>query len=124
MAFEVPPLPYDYDALEPTIDEQTMRLHHDKHHQAYVDNANKALDGTQWADRRSRTCCANLDALPEDKQAAGAQQRRRPREPLAVLGDHGPGRRRRAERRRSRDAIDDAFESARRPQGSRRTTPA
>ncbi len=49
MAFEVPPLPYPYDALEPHIDEQTMRIHHDKHHQAYVDNANKALDGTHWA---------------------------------------------------------------------------
>src|SRR4051794_11146241 len=46
MAFELPPLPYDYGALEPHIDEQTMRLHHDKHHQAYVDNANKALEGT------------------------------------------------------------------------------
>ena len=45
MPYEVPPLPYDYSALEPHIDEQTMRLHHDKHHQAYVDNANKALDG-------------------------------------------------------------------------------
>jgi superoxide dismutase, Fe-Mn family len=51
MAFEVPPLPYDYNALEPHIDEQTMRVHHDKHHQAYVDNANKALEGTEWADR-------------------------------------------------------------------------
>ena len=51
MPYEVPPLPYDYDALEPHIDEQTMRLHHDKHHQAYVDNANKALEGTEWADR-------------------------------------------------------------------------
>ena len=46
MAFEVPPLPYEYDALEPHIDEATMRVHHDKHHQAYVDNANKALAGT------------------------------------------------------------------------------
>ena len=44
MAYSVPPLPYDYNALEPHIDEETMRLHHDKHHQAYVDNANKALD--------------------------------------------------------------------------------
>ena len=43
MPFEVPPLPYDYSALEPHIDEQTMRIHHDKHHQAYVDNLNKAL---------------------------------------------------------------------------------
>ena len=54
MAFEVPPLPYDYDALEPHIDEQTMRLHHDKHHQAYVDNANAALEGTDWADKLGR----------------------------------------------------------------------
>ena len=51
MPYEVPPLPYDYDALEPHIDEETMRVHHDKHHQAYVDNANKALEGTEWADR-------------------------------------------------------------------------
>jgi Fe-Mn family superoxide dismutase len=43
MAFEVPPLPYDYNALEPYIDEQTMHLHHDKHHQAYVTNLNNAL---------------------------------------------------------------------------------
>ena len=51
MAYEVPPLPYDYNALEPHIDEQTMRLHHDKHHQAYVTQANGALEGTEWADR-------------------------------------------------------------------------
>jgi Fe-Mn family superoxide dismutase len=70
MAFEVPPLPYDYAALEPTIDEQTMRLHHDKHHQAYVDNANKALDGTDWADRPIEAVLANIDLLPEDKRTA------------------------------------------------------
>nr|WP_294168928.1 superoxide dismutase [uncultured Sphingomonas sp.] len=44
MTYSVPPLPYDYAALEASIDEQTMRLHHDKHHQAYVDNLNKAVD--------------------------------------------------------------------------------
>jgi Fe-Mn family superoxide dismutase len=70
MAYEVPPLPYDYNALEPHIDEQTMRVHHDKHHQAYVDNANKALEGTEWADRPVEGVLANLDGLPEDKQAA------------------------------------------------------
>ena len=69
MAFEVPPLPYDYNALEPHIDEQTMRLHHDKHHQAYVDNANKALEGTEWADRSAGDVLQNLDSLPEDKRA-------------------------------------------------------
>jgi Fe-Mn family superoxide dismutase len=68
MAFEVPPLPYGYDALAPTIDEQTMHLHHDKHHQAYVDNANKALDGTEWADRTVEDVLRSLDALPEDKR--------------------------------------------------------
>ena len=54
MAYEVPPLPYAYDALEPHIDEATMRVHHDKHHQAYVDKVNAALEGTEWAASRSR----------------------------------------------------------------------
>ena len=66
MAFEVPPLPYDYDALEPHIDEQTMRLHHDKHHQAYVDNANKALAGTEWEENSVESTLAELDAMPEE----------------------------------------------------------
>jgi Fe-Mn family superoxide dismutase len=70
MAFEVPPLPYDYGALEPTIDEQTMRLHHDKHHQAYVDNANAALAGTEWADRPVEQVLNELDLIPEEKRAA------------------------------------------------------
>jgi Fe-Mn family superoxide dismutase len=68
MAYEVPPLPYDYAALEPHIDEQTMRLHHDKHHQAYVDKANGALEGTEWADKPIEEVIANLDALPDDKR--------------------------------------------------------
>jgi superoxide dismutase, Fe-Mn family len=70
MAFEVPPLPYDYAALEPHIDEATMRVHHDKHHQAYVDNANAALEGTPLADRPVEHVLANLEVLPEDKQTA------------------------------------------------------
>jgi Fe-Mn family superoxide dismutase len=69
MPYEVPPLPYDYDALEPHIDEQTMHLHHDKHHQAYVDNANKALEGTEWADRPVEEVLQSLGSLPEDKRA-------------------------------------------------------
>jgi Fe-Mn family superoxide dismutase len=68
VAYEVPPLPYDYAALEPTIDEQTMKLHHDKHHQAYVDKANGALEGTEWADKPIDEVLANLSSLPEDKQ--------------------------------------------------------
>jgi Fe-Mn family superoxide dismutase len=70
MAFEVPPLPYDYGALEPHIDEATMRVHHDKHHQAYVDNANKALEGTELADMSVEQVLTNLEVLPQDKQQA------------------------------------------------------
>jgi Fe-Mn family superoxide dismutase len=70
MAFEVPDLPYAYDALEPHIDEATMHFHHDKHHQAYVDKANGALEGTEWADRSVEDVLTNLSSLPGDKQAA------------------------------------------------------
>jgi len=68
MAFEVPELPYPYDALEPHIDEQTMRVHHDKHHQAYVDKANAALEGTELAGAEVEEVLRNLGSLPEDKQ--------------------------------------------------------
>jgi superoxide dismutase, Fe-Mn family len=70
MAFEVPPLPYDYNALEPHIDEATMRVHHDKHHQAYVDKANAALEGTEFESKSIEEVLQNLDALPADKRTA------------------------------------------------------
>jgi Fe-Mn family superoxide dismutase len=70
MPYEVPPLPYDYAALDPHIDEATMRVHHDKHHQAYVDKVNAALDGTEWADRPIEEVVANLSQIPEDKRNA------------------------------------------------------
>ncbi len=70
MPYELPPLPYAYDALAPTIDEQTMQIHHDKHHAAYVTNLNAALEGTEWADRPIEQVLDNLDLLPEDKRAA------------------------------------------------------
>ena len=70
MPYELPPLPYDYNALEPTIDEQTMRIHHDKHHQAYVDNVNKALEGTEFADKPIEQVLGTLDLIPEDKRTA------------------------------------------------------
>ena len=69
MAYEVPPLPYDYDALEPHIDEATMKLHHDKHHQAYVDKATAALEGTEWADKPVEEVLQNLSSLG-DKETA------------------------------------------------------
>jgi Fe-Mn family superoxide dismutase len=68
MAFSVPDLPYAYDALEPHIDEATMRVHHDKHHQAYVDKANDALAGTEWADSDVEDVLKSLSSLPNDKQ--------------------------------------------------------
>jgi Fe-Mn family superoxide dismutase len=68
VAYEVPPLPYDYNALEPTIDEQTMQLHHDKHHQAYVDKANDAIAGTEWDGKPVEEVLQNLSSLPDDKQ--------------------------------------------------------
>jgi Fe-Mn family superoxide dismutase len=69
MSYTVPPLPYDYNALEPHIDEATMRVHHDKHHQAYVDKANAALEGTEFADKGVEDLIKNLASLPADKQA-------------------------------------------------------
>jgi Fe-Mn family superoxide dismutase len=70
MPYTVPDLPYDYAALEPHIDEATMRVHHDKHHAAYVTNLNAAIEGTKWDGRPIEQVLAELDSLPEDKQAA------------------------------------------------------
>ena len=96
MAYSVPDLPYDYGALEPHIDEQTMRVHHDKHHQAYVDKANAALEGTEWADSDVDEVLRNLSSLPDDIQHARPQQRRRTLQPHLLLADHEPRWRRRA----------------------------
>ena len=70
MPFTLPDLPYDHAALEPTIDARTMEIHHGKHHQAYVDNANKALEGTEWADNSVESVLASLAALPDDIRTA------------------------------------------------------
>ena len=66
MPFQVPPLPYPYDALEPHLDEQTMRLHHDKHHQTYVDKLNAALEGTDLAETPVEQIVADLGQVPEE----------------------------------------------------------
>ena len=70
MAYEVPPLPYDYSALEPHVDEATMRVHHDKHHQAYVDKANGALEGTDLDGTAIEDVLADLNQVPEAKRGA------------------------------------------------------
>jgi len=63
MAFTLPPLPYAYDALEPYIDAQTMTIHHDKHHQAYVDNLNKAIAGTEYENKSLEEIIKNAGSI-------------------------------------------------------------
>jgi Fe-Mn family superoxide dismutase len=70
MAYSVPPLPYAYDALEPHIDKLTMEIHHDKHHQAYVDKANAALAGTALESASVEDVLKDLSQVPEDKRGA------------------------------------------------------
>ena len=70
MPYELPSLPYAYDALEPTIDAQTMEIHHSKHHATYVNNLNAALEGTEWMDRPLEEIFAELEIIPEDKRVA------------------------------------------------------
>ena len=71
MAFELPPLPYDYSALEPHIDTQTMQIHHDKHHQAYVTNVNNALQGhDQLASMSIDELLSHFNQVPESIRTA------------------------------------------------------
>ena len=63
MPFTVPDLPYAFDALEPHIDAQTMEIHHDKHHAAYVTNGNKAIEGTEWAEQSAEEILTSQGAL-------------------------------------------------------------
>jgi len=70
MAYSVPPLPYAYDALEPHIDKLTMEIHHDKHHQAYVDKANAALAGTTLENAAIEDVLRDLSQVPDDKRTA------------------------------------------------------
>jgi Fe-Mn family superoxide dismutase len=70
MAYSVPPLPYPYDALEPHIDKLTMEIHHDKHHQAYVDKVNAALEGTALTDAPIEDVLRDLGQVPDVKRTA------------------------------------------------------
>ncbi len=98
MAHEVPPLPYAYNALEPHIDEQTMRIHHDKHHAAYVNNLNAALEKAPELQQKSvDDLVRGINTRAGRDPHRGPQQRRRPRQPHDVLGAHGPGQGRRAD---------------------------
>ena len=65
MTHQLPPLPYEYSALEPWIDTLTMQIHHDKHHAAYLNNLNKAIGGTEWADMPVEELLAKIDLVPE-----------------------------------------------------------
>jgi Fe-Mn family superoxide dismutase len=64
MAFELPKLPYDFKALEPHIDAQTMEIHHGKHHNAYVTNLNKALEGSDWSNKSLEELMGMISKLP------------------------------------------------------------
>ncbi len=91
MAFTLPPLPYAFDALEPYIDKQTMEIHHDKHHNAYVTNLNKALEqAPALQDKTVEELLANNCAIvPGADPDRGPQQRRRPHQSQHVLADPG-----------------------------------
>ena len=68
MAYELPPLPYAFDALEPLIDAKTMEIHHDRHHNTYVTNLNAAVEGTDLAALSIDELVKNLDRVPEEKR--------------------------------------------------------
>jgi len=70
MAFTLPLLPYPYDALEPHIDEATMKLHHGKHHQAYVDKLNAAIAASEWESKSIDEIMVSLDKVPDKIKAA------------------------------------------------------
>lgn len=70
MAFELPALPYDYDALEPHIDEETMRLHHGKHHAGYTNKLNAAIAGTEWEGKSIVELLSGIDSLSDDVKGA------------------------------------------------------
>ena len=102
MAFELPPLPYDYSALEPAIDTQTMQLHHDKHHAAYVTNLNNALQGlTQFDGMTVEDVLRRIAEVPENVRMAVRNNGGGHVESQHVLADHEAQRRRRANWRAS-----------------------
>ena len=111
MAFTLPPLPYAYDALEPHIDAQTMEIHHGKHHKAYVNNLNAAIEkAPELADKSLDELMRDINTRARSDPHRGAQQRRRPLEPLACSGSRW--RRTRAASRRASSATRSTARSA------------
>ena len=86
MAIILPDLPYAYDALEPYIDAETMHLHHDKHHQTYVNNANAALEKHPEIGEDLEALLADVESIPADSPPSAYQQRWWPLEPRSFLG--------------------------------------
>ena len=123
--FELPPLTYPTNALEPHIDAKTMEIHHDRHHQAFITNLNNlAKTNPQLGTSKPiETCSAICNALNDDIKFARPQQSRRPRQPHHVLADHGSERRQARRRGAGRDRqrsrrpgeIPDRFQCRRRP---------
>ncbi len=116
--FELPALPYPANALEPHIDAQTMEIHHGRHHATYVNNLNAALEGHSALAEKS---LEDLFAQPQRGAGIdphrGSQQRRRPRQPHPLLGNHEPQRRRSTDRgagRRDQSKPSAASKSSRR----------
>ncbi len=70
MPYQLPPLPYPFNALEPNIDARTMEIHHDKHHATYVTNVNKAIENTEWDNRPIEELLRNIDKVPENIRTA------------------------------------------------------
>ncbi len=126
MAHSLPPLPYPPDALEPHIDKQTMEIHHGKHHEAYVNNLNAALEKHPELQSKSvEDLIRGISTRARRHPHRRAQQRRRPRESHDVLADHGAERRRRADRRdRRRDQRRRSAASTRSRSSSRRPASA
>ena len=126
MAHSLPPLPYAPDALEPHIDKQTMEIHHGKHHEAYVNNLNAALE--KHPDLQSKSVedlIRGLNTVPEDIRTAVRNNGGGHVEPHDVLADHGAERRRRADRRhRRRDQLARSAASTRSRSSSRRPASA
>jgi superoxide dismutase len=93
--YKLDALQYPYDALEPVIDQKTVEVHHGKHHQTYVNNLNKAIEGLDLKEQTIEELLKDLGQSPGGKAASRHQPRRRALQPLGLLGNNDTGRRKR-----------------------------